>query len=146
MRGLIASIGFLLSFSPVSAEPVDLEKGQIWTFKNAPTQEARIIIGDIEPLWDGREVAVSISIIGLEGVRLSNGKMVGDEIAHLPMAYDGLEADLVELTDQALKMPKNYAEGYSMWRTAVEAGEAGVFNVSPAAAIDIVYVVMLGAK
>lgn len=146
MRVLLLTFGFLFGLSLAHADPVDLEKGQVWTFKDAPTDNARIIIGDIEDLWEGKETAVSISVIGLDQKRLPNGQMGGDQIFHLPFARSELEPHLIELADKHIDPPDGYVEGYSMWKAAVEAEEAGVFTISPAEVIDFVTEITLGAQ
>lgn len=138
MRELLVSIAVLLGVSFACAQPEALQKGQIWTFQDAPSDNARIIIGDVEELWGGKEIAVSISIVGLDRVQLPSGHISPDQIYHLPFAYADLKTFLLESTSEKIETPAGYLEGYEMWKTAVSNEEAGVFTIPPAEVIGIV--------
>lgn len=138
MRVLLVSIAILLGVSYAYAQPEALQKGQIWTFQDAPSDNARIIIGDVEELWGGGETAVSISIVGLDRFQLPSGHISPDQIFHLPFAYDELVSFLLEPTNEQITAPDGYLEGYEMWKTAVKNEKAGVFTIPPAEVITFV--------
>ena len=144
MRSLITVLIALLSLGGAFAQMQELEKGQVWTFEDATTPDARIVIGDVEPLWGGESVAVSISIINLPLVELPNGELGGSSIGHLPFDIDVLRANLVTLESLGGNLDENYDEGYTYCKQAIEAGEAGVFTITVAETIEFVRNTMLG--
>lgn len=140
----------VLGFGAATANAETLATGQVWTFSDAATADARIIIGDVETIWDDKETAVSVSVVRLQKVRLPNGELGGDEIFHLPFAKDELTKHLIKKSDEKLTAPEGYVEGYvegyGVWKAAIDAGEAGVFTIPPAEVIDIVTQATLGAQ
>ncbi|MEM9570796.1 MAG: hypothetical protein AAF996_04980 [Pseudomonadota bacterium] len=123
---------FLAMFA--CAETIDLKVGQTWTFKNAPHPDTRIVIGKIEQLWDGRETAVSVSVVNLNTDR---GLMVGGTISHLPFAAKSIRPYLLALDNPPLETDSEFEDGYQTWKYAIENEGAGVFTISPAEAIDL---------
>ncbi|MEQ3745917.1 MAG: hypothetical protein ABNH53_06725 [Henriciella sp.] len=146
MRATLTVILGVLGFGTATANAETLATGQVWTFSDAPTADARIIIGDVETIWDDKETAVSVSVVRLQKVRFTNGELGGDEIFHIPFAKDELTKHLIKKSDEKLTAPEGYVEGYGVWKAAIDAGEAGVFTIPPAKVIDIVTQATLGAQ
>jgi hypothetical protein len=146
VRATLTVILGVLGFGAATANAETLATGQVWTFSDAATADARIIIGDVETIWDDKETAVSVSVVRLQKVRLPNGELGGDEIFHLPFAKDELTKHLIKKSDEKLTAPEDYVEGYGVWKAAIDAGEAGVFTIPPAEVIDIVTQATLGAQ
>jgi hypothetical protein len=150
VRATLTVILGVLGFGAATANAETLATGQVWTFSDAATADARIIIGDVETIWDDKETAVSVSVVRLQKVRLPNGELGGDEIFHLPFAKDELTKHLIKKSDEKLTAPEGYVEGYvegyGVWKAAIDAGEAGVFTIPPAEVIDIVTQATLGAQ
>jgi hypothetical protein len=146
VRATLTVILGVLGFGAATANAETLATGQVWTFSDAATADARIIIGDVETIWDDKETAVSVSVVRLQKVRLPNGELGGDEIFHLPFAKDELTKHLIKKSDEKLTAPEGYVEGYGVWNAAIDAGEAGVFTIPPAEVIDIVTQATLGAQ
>lgn len=135
MRWFIAGLlSCLFTFEAVS-EPISVEEGQTWTFKDAPHPDVRIVIGKIEQIWDGKDIAVSVSIVNL---RTERGNLIGQTISHLPFSREALQPHLVELNEVSLPLDSEFEGGYATWKAALERGEAGVFTISPAEAIIVV--------
>ena len=127
-------LAFLAMFGAdvVNADPVTLKRGQVWTFAGAPSETARIIIGDVEPFGQEGDVAVSVSILGLPEQVTANGHHVGGVMYHLPFSEPALRSVLLELVAEDEPLPDGYGEGYAMWKEAVGRGEAGIFTITPA--------------
>ncbi len=113
-----------------TAEPVALERGQVWTFADAPAATTRLIIGDVEPFGQEGLVAVSVSITGLPR---------GYRILHLPFSEAALRPTLLELQPETRELPSGYADGYAIWKQAVELEGAGVYAITPAEVIKNIF-------
>lgn len=136
MRYVLASIlGFLMTAYAV-ADTIDLKEGQSWSFEDAPHPDTRLVIGKIEPLWDGQETAVSVSVVNLNSER---GLLIGGMISHLPFSAQALRAHLLELDETPVAMHEGFDDGYQTWKMAVKQQGAGVFTIAPADAIDFVF-------
>lgn len=116
-----------------TAEPVALERGQVWTFADAPADTTRIVIGDVESFGPDGLIAVSVSIIGLPATGY------GQVIHHLPFSEAALRPTLLDLESEAASLAPDYAGGYTTWKEAVEAGEAGIFTITPAEVITDIF-------
>lgn len=127
----------LSAMLPVKAENFDLQVGQSWSFKDAPTPQARVIIGkieiDAEPkiihvfvqglpdlLRDPSPVGKGVAIqnVGGRKIQLSceyvlapsaDKKTTTLSVRHLPMRYEVLIASLVSV-DTTLIEPDIYFE------------------------------------
>lgn len=133
-RGLLALLA-LFGAGLANAEPIALERGQVWTFKDAPLEETRVIIGDIEPFHD--DVAVSVSITGMPRVQFANGQTLNGTADHVPFSEAALRASLEELVAEDQPMLDGYADGYATWKEAVETGRAGIFTISLAEVVTM---------
>lgn len=133
MRVFICGILSVMMSMVALADQVSLEEGQTWTFKNPPHPETRLVIGKIEPIWEGKESAVSVSIVRLNSER---GLAIGATVSHLPFSEQALVPHLIEIDGTSLPLDTNFKGGYDHWKSALERGEAGVFTVSPAEAIE----------
>ena len=136
MKRLLLAVLALFGMSAAHADPVELRTGQVWTFENAPAEETRIIIGDIEPFDD--DVAVSVSILGVPFQKIADGRFVGGAMYHLPFSETALKPALLELVSENEPLPAGYSDGYEMWKEAVERGEAGIFIITPADILESV--------
>jgi hypothetical protein len=70
--------------------------------------------------------------ISVEGVRVANRRHpsgVTTELPHFPVSEETLKKSLVKLNGKQAPNP-NYIEGYKTWRSAFDAGEAGIFTIS----------------
>lgn len=144
MKKIILSVSYILFATlPVKAEDLGLEVGQSWTFKNAPTQQARVIIGKVET--DTIPKIVHVFIQGLpnlprESHSLGNGVViqnVSDKqvklsceyvltpsadkkttklfIRHLPMRYDALVASLVSVDTSLVEPDVYFDRAWDKW-------------------------------
>lgn len=145
MKRLIVGLLSVLGLGTAHADPVKLETGQVWTFAEAPSPEARLIIGDVEPFGPDGDVAVSISLTGLPMMETSGGHRVGGTMYHLPFSEETLRPALLELVSENEPMLDGYSEGYATWKEAVENGGAGIFTIPPSAVLTDVIGVVLGS-
>jgi hypothetical protein len=125
-------------FAATSAFPMSafaqLAEGQVWTFKNARSDEARIAIYKIEPI--GSREAVHVTIYNLP----KEGMFIG-EISHMPFERKALEASLDHLTDERAPPTDKVEEGYRTWQAA----NGGIFTITVSEAIAYALSMMVRA-
>lgn len=114
----------LASMIPASAF-AQVAAGQVWTFKNAPSDAARVAIYKIERMRDKEAVHVSI-------YNLPNNGMFSGEISHMPFERKALESSLDRLTDETAPPSENMEEGYRTWLL----DKGGIFTISVADAVN----------
>jgi len=122
----------ILPASAIAQTPI--AEGQVWTFRGATADTARVAIQKIEP-W-GRGEAVHISVYGLPAIGGFNG-----EVSHMPFDRKALERSLDTLTVETPLADIGFAEGYQQWTSA----SGGVFTLSVAEALKAVLGVMFEA-
>lgn len=113
--------------------------GQVWAFTPPAHQpHARLTVLRVED----HEKLGTIVHIAISGVSYGNGHT---ELSHLPFAEHALEQSVTSLERESGPVP-DYAEGYTHWREAFDAGEGGVFTVSVAEAFDVVVQAMKSSE
>jgi len=103
-------------------------RGQVWTFKDAPLSESRVIVGKVENI-KGYGWVVSVCITNVH-IEYKNGVKLTD-ISHIPISKEAMEASVVEHTET-----REPVDGFDLarheWRELIDAREAGVFTVGVA--------------
>jgi hypothetical protein len=135
---LICASAFLVRVksSPARLKEVTDSKfapGQVWSYKTRPGEEnSTLTVLRIES--DGNKTIVHIAI---ENVRMRNctGGPEPDKFEHMPFAREALDQSVVSMLKKT-KVP-DYEAGYSEWRKGWDAGKAGVYTISVAAALDV---------
>ena len=113
----------------------DFSVGQVWKYKARPHEgESEITIVAL----DSDEELGSIVHIYVADVDIPNPKAPGGKtlfIGDLPSAEEALRGSVTELVGTADSLP-DFEDGYKLWKSAFDAGEAGVFDVAVSVAID----------
>ena len=113
----------------------DFSVGQVWKYKARPHEsDSEITIVAL----DSDEELGSIVHIYVADVDIPNPKAPGGKtlfIGHLPYAEEALRGSVTELVGTADSLP-DFEDGYKLWKSAFDAGEAGVFDVAVSVAID----------
>ncbi len=127
MKAFLVSIALLLALA-APAQAIDFREGQAWSYRNRPGEEASLIyIARID-----RDLGTKpIFHLYIDGLKLKNPLIEGqvqDVLHHVPASQEALEASVVELVQAAAGVP-DISEGYAIWRTAFEKGQAGVFTI-----------------
>ncbi|HEV7693920.1 MAG TPA: hypothetical protein VGO52_24010 [Hyphomonadaceae bacterium] len=122
LLGFALATAAILPMSAMAQTPI--AEGQVWTFKGASADTARVAIQKIEP-W-GRGEAVHVSIYGLAPTARFNG-----EVSHMPFDRKVLEGSLDMLTTEKPRSDIGFAEGYQQWSSA----NGGIFTLSIADAL-----------
>ena len=112
----------------------EIQEGQVWRYKNRPGEEAsRAVVCRVE------EVPKAGTVVHLcvEGVEIKNPAApdgMNRVISHMPFALEAFEESVLELEATRPDLP-DFEEGYAMWKSAFEQGEAGIFDVEIAEGI-----------
>jgi hypothetical protein len=108
--------------------------GQVWTFPETEERPQLIAtIGRIDTAADlgadpSNSAVLSISMTPSEDARKLDWPAVG----HTPIAETAFNSDgSGELVMDGVTPNDGFDDGYQTWRTAFDAGNAGVFSVAP---------------
>ncbi|MEM1011841.1 MAG: hypothetical protein AAGI46_06430 [Planctomycetota bacterium] len=110
------------------------QPGQVWTYHTRDGEdESRLVILhlDSDPKLD------TIVHVYIEGVSIKNPHApsgVGTEIGHLPFAEKAIDNSV--LHHIGTRTLPDFQEGYDTWREAFDSGQAGVFTITAAEAVD----------
>lgn len=126
----------VMAFSPTLKEVRDAKykPGQVWSYKTRSGEDASTLtILRVEEDQKKRRIVH----IRVDHIRLRNctGGPEPDTAQHMPFARDALDSSVTKLlrTDSV----PDYEDGYRQWREGWDAGKAGVYTVSVAAAVDV---------
>ena len=101
--------------------------GQVWRYHTRPNEESsRVIIGSVDVV--GRETVVSVCVTGTQIRNARRPEGIQHMLPHTPVAASALEACVIELCGEA-DVPAEFAEGYQVWREAVESGQSTFFTI-----------------
>jgi hypothetical protein len=110
---------------------VDLEPGQVWTYRSALDADSRVIIGRID--LDDNDAIVSVAVSRARSEQAVS--VEATDIGHLPIWRTALIRSLHSHVGNG-SLPDHFDEGYSYWRDLYDNGRAGAFDIDLARAID----------
>ena len=132
LLGILAIAGVEASL----AEDV-LAPGQVWSYHaRAGESASTATILKIEP----HPVLGRVVHIHVTGLRLKAPSAPGgytDTIGHMPYSDDALRKSLVKLVGNTEHLPA-FEEGYDVWRSAYDVGQAGIFTAPLKEAVEFV--------
>lgn len=125
--------GALWTNAVFSAVPA-LKKGDIWSYKTRPGEEASTLtILKIENYPEyGKVVHIRV-----DGIRMIN-PVVGNEfneIPHLPFQAKALQRSLTRRMGETREIP-DFSQGYTYWKAAFDEGRAGAFKITVRQTLD----------
>lgn len=101
--------------------------GQRWTYRTRPGEEtSTALILKREDLPHGPVLHIALG--GLRLLNPLNETGLQTELGHLPITEVAAQACLTGLIEEHATLPTDLS-GYQQWRTAFDAGEAGVFTL-----------------
>ncbi len=118
------------------SHPPELAAGQTWTFAGAPNDRARVFIGALE-MYGDLEVA-HVALIDLPPPPNFKTDRDAVTVSHMPFDRAAVEASVDAYVGEN-EAPAEFESGRAEWREAVEAGEAGVFTITLAQALEAFY-------
>jgi hypothetical protein len=111
------------------------EIGQVWHYHSRRGEDdSTLTIVKIESY---PRIGAVIHIV-VEGVRMINPDRPDDlirQIGHMPFGDAALDASVTDLMGHRVSLP-SFEEGYREWRQAFDDGDAGMFIITVAEAID----------
>ena len=109
--------------------------GQVWSY-HTRQYEAGSTLTIVRTESDDKLGA--IVHIHIEGVRMKNphDKLgLSSTISHLPCSEEAINQSVVGVVQETALLPK-FEEGYREWRSAFDAGKAGIWGIPVAAMIE----------
>jgi len=135
IRRLISfSVSVMVAACATAAPLPEIAEGQVWTIKDAPGPETRVLVYKIEP-YAPEDLAVHVSMTGVGRGVLSTGATFVGEISHLPFEHDALAASLDRLVETGRLPNPELQAGYEQWKLA----NGGLFTISAAETIRVVF-------
>jgi len=135
MKKLVLIMSLLSMFS--FAKAAEYSEGQVWSYKTRIGEEkSTVLINKIE----SNEKLGKIYHISLNEVKVKNPHIAGgfsNELPHFPVSEETLKKSLVKFVGKAAPNP-DYIEGYNTWKSAFDAGEAGIFTISVAEIVGFI--------
>jgi hypothetical protein len=133
-KGLLA-MGLFSIFGFASA--AEYAEGQVWSYQTRVGEEtSTVLINKIET----NDKLGKIYHISLNGVKVKNPHKadgVSTELPHFPVSDETLKKSLTKLVGKSAPNP-DYIEGYTIWKEAFDAGEAGIFTISASEIVDFI--------
>jgi hypothetical protein len=117
--------------------------GQVWSYRTRP-QEPRATLTVVKV--ESHPKLGTIVHISLQGLQMKNPRVPGgrsDTVSHLPFAVSALDKSIVKLLHENAPLPE-FQGGYKEWRSAFDAGNAGIFTITVAESVDFVETAMNG--
>jgi hypothetical protein len=110
--------------------------GQKWSYKARPGEEkSYFIVVKIE----NHEKLGNIVHIAMRGLKMKNPRSPdgsSDTVNHMPFTEDAINKSALKLLKEKVELPE-FEEGYKMWREAFDAGNAGVYTIIVAEAVEV---------
>ena len=115
----------------------DYKVGQVWTYKTRKGEEnSYLTILKIED-YPKAGVAIHIAIdkLNIKGPR--TGKFYGHTISHMPFSLTALDKSVTNIKKESSDLPR-FQEGYNNWKESFVKGDAGIFSITVAEAIEFI--------
>jgi hypothetical protein len=111
------------------------QPGQVWQYKTRRGEESsRLTIARVEPHPKlGTIVHVQIKDVAITSPTAPGG--VSKVISHLPYAEQSL-TDSVTTMEKDSVNPAGWEEGYKQWKSAFDAGKAGIWSIPVSEAVS----------
>jgi hypothetical protein len=118
----------------MSSDSRRFEAGDVWSYHARPGEPD----STLTVLRVDHEEVGTIVHIRVDGLRIPNPHHpagVSGEIMHMPFAEDAVARSVTERVASGAPVPEE--GGYDEWRRAFDAGEAGVFTLTVAEAVEV---------
>jgi hypothetical protein len=116
--------------------PKNLAPGQAWSFAGAPSEKARVVIGALDAVGDTD--IVHVALVDVPPPPEMNLGRDAVTVSHMPFDRAAIEASLESYLGEEAA-PEEFENGRADWKAALDAGEAGVFTITLAQALEAFY-------
>lgn len=112
-------------------------QGQVWSYHTRPGEESStLLINRVEELpVHGKVFHISVRAVRVKNPHHPDG--VTTELPHFPVSSATLDDSCVEVVGESEPDP-GYLKGYEAWRSAFDAGGAGVFSIPVAEIVSFI--------
>lgn len=110
--------------------------GQIWEYQTRAGEEKSTltIVGVEKHKKLGTIINIYVDGLKIKNAHADNG--LSHEIQHLPFSKEAIDKSVTKLIRTTKNLP-DYKAGYNEWKTAFDAGKAGVFTITVKESIDV---------
>jgi hypothetical protein len=116
-------------------EAIVFEPGERWSYHTRPEDpDSTLIIGRVEEFPNlGTVIHISVVDVNIRSPRAPGG--LTHVVHHMPISPEALRASVIQRSGTGSPSPQ-FADGYQIWRTAVEDGKGGAFSISVREAVE----------
>jgi hypothetical protein len=110
--------------------------GQVWHYKTRskePDSFFTVVKVELHPRLG---IIVHISVEGLKMTNPRSPDGLSEKITHMPFSEAAIEKSVTRLKKQTERLPK-YESGYANWRSAFDAGRAGIYTITVVEAVEV---------
>ena len=119
----------------VKEAKVKFAAGQVWTYTTRPQdKDSTLTIFKVEDYHGKPIVHIRIDGLNIKNPGSSSGFSRG--VGHVPISEEALAGSTVKLVRTGASVPPESMQGYQNWRTAADAGKAGIFTIPVAKIAD----------
>lgn len=111
------------------------EPGQVWQYASREGEEDSIMV---VVATEKNQAFGNIVNVYLEGLQIQNPHApsgLTEVISHLPFSEEAIDRSVREFLGMAEGLPP-FEDGYQSWRTEFDNGNAGVFTITIAEAVE----------
>lgn len=120
-----------------SQEPDSKYKvGQQWSYHSRPGEEESffVVVRIDHDAKLGNIVHIAMGRLKMKNRRSPDG--ISENVNHMPFAEEAINKSKPKLLKEKAELP-SFEEGYRMWRKAFDDGQAGIYTISIAEAVDV---------
>ena len=112
------------------------QPGQVWSYHTRNGEEdSQLVILHLDSTPGlGAIVHVHINGVSIRTPHAPSG--IATEITHLPFAEEAINRSVTQQI--GVQQPPDFQDAYSTWRSAFDSGQAGVFSITAAQAVDYI--------
>ncbi len=112
---------------------IQIREGQVWSYKTRKSEEgSKLTVIKTDKFDD--QLIVHIQIDGLKLVKKKTGEIISTSIEHLPISLEMFNKSVCKLESV---VESSINDGYLHWKKLFNQGEAGVWSVEIANAIEM---------
>jgi hypothetical protein len=110
--------------------------GQQWNYHSRPGEEASyfVVVKIEHDAKLGKIVHIAMQRLKIKNRRSPDG--VSENVNHMPFAEEAINKSEPKLLKEKVELP-SFEEGYRVWRKAFDEGNAGIYTISLAEAVDV---------
>jgi hypothetical protein len=121
----------LTVFTAAVANAHTYEVGQVWSYQSRAGDDSSVVLINLIETDPKLGAIYHISVLHVHIPGVTNNSKAATDLPHLPVSKETLDKSVVALVGHR-EVLSGYREGYDLWRTAFDAGHAGIYTLSVA--------------